>query len=545
VVRAAALLVLASGLSLTAQQPARDVSHPKTTDHGNGSLRGRVIAADSGLPLRNARVTLTSDDGQLPSVLTDGAGRFVVESLMPAAYIVTADKAGYATARFGARKAADAALRVDVTDGAVVDGIDIQMLRAAAITGRVVDDLGDPMPLATVVAQVVRHGDGRTNVTAAGMVQTDDLGEYRLGGLAPGRYVVGLLATSNGEIGGVSDGVFGTLGPTYSRMYYPASPGLAQAQPIAVRAGDEVAGIDLTTVLTKQAKLTIAVLDADGHPADAEISVGNDSPLARFPSLVMVDSRHAASAAIQLEPAEWVVAARGNRGVAMSRVNVFTDESSLTLSLVAGGRVRGRIVTDTGVAVPADATVDAVALDRAVAATDFRLSTTMKPDGTFEISKLLGSRELRLRTQRSGWVLKDVLLAGRSIADSPIEFNGDEDLRDVQVIITNRHPQLTGTVVDGNGSPVPDCAVVLFPSDDLLLRNTRRWARLGRTDKSARFTIDDALAGTYFAVAVDDVDEVEWQNAVYLSQLTSRATRVTLADTGKKSITLVFAGAAP
>ena len=406
-VRAAALLVLVSGISLTAQQPARDVPHPKTTDHGNGSLRGRVIAADSGLPLRNARVSLTSEDGQLPSVLTDGAGRFVVESLTPAAYIVTANKAGYATARFGARKATDSALRVAVAEGTVVDGIDIQMPRAAAISGRVVDDLGDPMPLATVVAQIVRHADGRADVTAAGMGQTDDLGEYRIGGLAPGRYVVGLLATSNGEMVGVSDGVFGVMGPIFSRPYYPAAAGLAQAQPIAVRAGDEAIGIDLTTVLTKQGKLTVVVLDTDGRPADAEISFGSDSPLARFPSLVMVDSRHT-SVPIRLEPAEWLVAARGERGVAMSRVLVGPDDNSVTLTLVPGGRIRGRIVSDTGAPIPADAIVDAVAVDRAVAAADVGSSRAANANGSFEITKLLGSlgssrARRRMRTALSAW----------------------------------------------------------------------------------------------------------------------------------------------
>ena len=542
--RAAALLVLVSGISLAAQQPARDPPHPKTGDRATGSLSGRVIAADSGLPLPNVRVTLASEDGPLPSVLTDDSGHFSVGSLTASTYIVSANKPGYATARFGGRKATDPSAHIVLTEGAVVDGIDIQMTRAGAITGRVVDDLGDPMALATVVAQIVRHQDGRTNVAVAGMAETDDLGEYRIGGLASGRYVVGLLATSNGEVVGVSDSVFGVMGPTFSRPYYPAAAGLAQAQPITVRSGDEATGIDLTTVLTRQSKLTVTVLDDAGHPADAEITVGSDSPLARFPSVLMVDSRHN-EAAMRLEPAEWLVTARGSRGVAMSRVNVGTDETSLTLTLVAGGRIRGRIVTDTGASVPADTMVDAVAVDRAVAAADFRLSSTVNPDGTFEISKLLGSRELRLRTRRSSWVLKDVLLAGRSIADSPIDFKGDEDLRDVQVIITNRHPQLTGTVVDGNGSAVPDCAVVLFPSDGSLLRNTRRWARSVHTDTRGRFTIDDALAGAYFVVAVDDVDEAEWQNAAYLGQLTSHATRVTLADTGKKSMTLVFAGVAP
>jgi hypothetical protein len=66
--RAAALLVLASGISLAAQPPARDNPHPKPPAAATGTVAGRVVAADSELPLRNARVTLSSEEGPLPSV---------------------------------------------------------------------------------------------------------------------------------------------------------------------------------------------------------------------------------------------------------------------------------------------------------------------------------------------------------------------------------------------------------------------------------------------------------------------------------------------
>jgi hypothetical protein len=58
--------------------------------------------------------------------------------------------------------------------------------------------------------------------------------------------VVGLLSVANVMmIGANADGSFGPIGATLQRTYYPGGISLARAQPITVRAGLEVAGIDL------------------------------------------------------------------------------------------------------------------------------------------------------------------------------------------------------------------------------------------------------------------------------------------------------------
>src|SRR5207247_4490993 len=60
----------------------------------------------------------------------------------------------------------------------------------AAISGRVVDGFGDPVVRAHVVVEVRTDGNG-TRAVAAG--EADDRGEYRIGRLAAGRYVVAVL----------------------------------------------------------------------------------------------------------------------------------------------------------------------------------------------------------------------------------------------------------------------------------------------------------------------------------------------------------------
>jgi hypothetical protein len=89
--RVLALLCL-SGTLLVAQQqtPARDAARTQRRV-GTGAIRGRVVTADTGAPIRRARVSLSTDDASQAarSTVTDVAGRFSFEKLTPDAYHVS------------------------------------------------------------------------------------------------------------------------------------------------------------------------------------------------------------------------------------------------------------------------------------------------------------------------------------------------------------------------------------------------------------------------------------------------------------------------
>src|SRR5438552_4408426 len=92
------------------------------------TITGRVIADDTGDPLHNARVSLSPSAQGTPVVLSDSDGRFTLT--VPAGrYSVVASKTGY-----GRRE----------TPIAESDRVEIRLLRSAAISGRVVDEVGDP-----------------------------------------------------------------------------------------------------------------------------------------------------------------------------------------------------------------------------------------------------------------------------------------------------------------------------------------------------------------------------------------------------------------
>jgi hypothetical protein len=91
-------------------------------------------------------------------------------------------------------------------------------------------------------------GARRTEMTSVSVARTDDRGEYRVFGLRPAEYYVKATETGMAPyMGGGQDGGMGqqtmmvqVLGSQFAPMYFPGVLQLDQAQPVVLRAGEEV-----------------------------------------------------------------------------------------------------------------------------------------------------------------------------------------------------------------------------------------------------------------------------------------------------------------
>ena len=97
-----------------------------------------------------------------------------------------------------------------VGDKQVVEKIDFTLPRGAVITGRVLDEYGEP--IADVQVSALRNqftALGRRPVNAAAICATNDIGEFRLFGLSPGQYFclrparIQMGRTTNGDSLGI------------------------------------------------------------------------------------------------------------------------------------------------------------------------------------------------------------------------------------------------------------------------------------------------------------------------------------------------------
>src|SRR6187200_2166810 len=100
---------------------------PSPRQPGTGRIRGRVVAADTGVPLRGARVVAFIADGQPPpETVTDTDGRYEFAQLPAGAFFVSASLDGYLSFMFGQRRVRlmETGTEVSVAAGQTVDRID-------------------------------------------------------------------------------------------------------------------------------------------------------------------------------------------------------------------------------------------------------------------------------------------------------------------------------------------------------------------------------------------------------------------------------------
>jgi hypothetical protein len=101
-----------------------------------------------------------------------------------------------------------------------------------------------------------------------GPQHTNDLGEFRIAGLAPGEYYVSAMPRGQSPFGGPGVEV---PPPTTSRTtiattYYPGTTDVAAAQPIAVARGAEVGNISFTLQALPAFRVSGVVVDEEGKP---------------------------------------------------------------------------------------------------------------------------------------------------------------------------------------------------------------------------------------------------------------------------------------
>src|SRR5262249_28573159 len=127
----------------------------------------------------------------------DGQGRFAMQGIVPGKYEFNAQHAGFIDASYGARRPGRQGLTLSLEAGQRVTAVVFRMTAQAVITGRIVDSDGDPVQGVSIPPLQYRYTRGKRELSPLRFATTDDLGEYRLFGLAPGRY---FLQASHREI---------------------------------------------------------------------------------------------------------------------------------------------------------------------------------------------------------------------------------------------------------------------------------------------------------------------------------------------------------
>ncbi|MGH9141274.1 MAG: MSCRAMM family protein, partial [Vicinamibacterales bacterium] len=376
--------------------PPRDQRPQAQT--GTAIIRGRVFAGDTGKPLRRARISLSAPElaGNNRTTSTDADGRYELTDLPAARYTVRANRSGYLMLRYGQRRPLEAGKPLQFVDKQVVENVDFSLPRMGLITGRVLDEVNEPIEGVNVLALRSMYFNGRRQLvpTGGGQVRTDDAGQYRLLGLAPGTYYVSATTRETWTISRNGDKQVMGYAPTY----FPGTARVSDARRVIVALGQEASNIDLSLVLGRAAKISGTAFDSHGRPFTNVVlrqEVRGDG----FASFSQVASTTVAAdgtfAIPNIPPGEYILGAatpdRSEPDVALLPIvvdSIDIDNMSLTGSM--GGTVTGQIHGEDG-SVPSIPRLRVTILERATGQPDPMIVGTQRSsgligdDGTFTV----------------------------------------------------------------------------------------------------------------------------------------------------------------
>jgi Carboxypeptidase regulatory-like domain len=544
-----ALLLLLS-LVLTTFQQAPPSAPPST--RGTAILRGQITDAETGLPIPRAAITarlhIPGSQGIVFQNLSDHEGRFELVNLAAGGYQVSATAGEYRASHvrepFPPASPSGSTMSVMLRDGEVRSNINIALRRALAISGRVVDELGDPVVGVSVRLSAARGGP---NPYQNPMLTTDDRGMFRLFGIPAGDYVVCIQVYQHPS----SRNTAIATPDRFVSTCYPSALKEAEAQVVSVR-GADVDGIEIRVRRLRLLSISGIVLDSTGGVAQSA-SVNFHRYERSGGSTTVTLSAEGQFRFNGLIPGDYAVEAAlgGDSSAAAPHVEVKErgylpvklaehDVTDLIVQMTAPATVQGRIVFEDG---PPEGTVPPITV--AAWPEAGRFHTQIRPartqdDLSFTLSGLFHRLRLSVGDIPRGWVLKSIRYRGADITRNATEFVTDPR-HQIEIALTRRVAVVSGSVTDDSGRPAGSAAVLLLsPEPSERIGGSMTGApTMGITSRDGRFELRGVAAGDYLIVAIPSAQyDALRQRRATNEVLLKHAERVTLVENDRLTMNL-------
>ena len=504
--------------SLAAQQPPS--GHP-------GTIEGTVVNSVTGAPIKKVIAAIRSPgpNGSYAAT-TDSAGHFQFVNVDPGTYTFSLLAAqGYRQLQ------TDKAFSKPVTlaEDQHVTGIRLQMVPLGVIAGKVIDDHGEPRAAVAITAFHYEYSTGTKILTAAGRVNTDDLGTYRLYDLPPGHYMVrAQLRQTRPPLPPNTQSNVPETG--FAGVFFPGVGELTQASSVEVLPGVETAGadfrLDRIPLYHVRGKSGISGtrfqywLNPCGSDDQQSVAGGNSLPDGKFdaadvpPGTYCLIARSSGPNRASYGVEQIVVADRSLDDVIISPRPVEEINGTLridgTLTGNIGIRVQLGYRTSLGSSVPKDG-------------------------GSFTIvGAIPGAYSVHLVGDLDNLYLKSIAYAERDVPDGVVNIGMD---RSGLILQAGTDPgQLTGIVHTADGDPAEETWVLAEPAG----------AHTGRidlvktvlTDANGKFQIKGLGPGEYKVFAWENVDTDLMMAREFRQEFQSDAAAVTIQPSASVSVNL-------
>jgi hypothetical protein len=537
----------------------------------------------TGEPLRKVSLSLRPNGrgggNYSTTSATDGSFRFA--SVDQGNYSLTGERTGYVRETLSSPGGQTKV--IEVVSEKNTSGIELKLTPQSVIAGHVFDEDGDPMQSVNVEVWRYTYPRGKRQLTQAQNGSTNDLGEFRIPNLPPGRYFVSATARRseplqgifnagrggrNGrgqQAGGGRAGVVEAF-EDYVTTYYPNLTDATGASALDLVAGSEMRGIDIRLRKTRFHRVTGSVT---GLPAavsaatDAAQAKGKGKQgraadfLAGGGGVILAltprsgGGRQIAGAAVNaadgtfefaaVPPGSYYVVAQAP-GPAQQRVTtrVPVDVSNGDVNNVA---VRLQPAMSVSGKVTVDSTQPAVRLS------SVRLmftpsepgpgnqgrngQTQLADDGSFQSELSADAYLVEAGGLPDGYYLKSVKLAGREMPDAILDlsYGGGP----IDVVLAPTAGDVTGSVQNARNEAAAGVQVTVVPAAFSLRRDMNK---LVTTDASGNFTLHGLPPGDYKVFAWEEVETNAWMDRDYRQPFENLSASVRVQESATPTVTL-------
>jgi protocatechuate 3,4-dioxygenase beta subunit len=534
--------VTQTALGVQPPQPPPPSQQQQQQSKATAVVRGRVIATDTNQPARRAQVRLTRTGAPGPnqqmSTTVDADGNFEFDALPPGRYLVFATKNGYVD-QSTTGQPGNGRPPIEIREGQIVEHVDFALQRGAVITGRVFDEVGDPVSGVQVTAlRGQGAGDQQRFMRVGRMFTTDDLGSFRIYGLVPGEYVV--QAQWRPNLGSSAE----ALGRTgYAPTYFPGTIDPLGAQRFVLRANQSIADLVMSLIPVATVRVSGSVVDSHG----ASVSSGGVMLTRASSGSPVMGQMFNSSAPLRdgkfqfpgVSPGQYTlrVSPSGSSGESVNMdLSVGGDDiEGLLLTTYPPSRVSGRILVETGTAPPPPMLMLMPVSQNSPVFPDQR--GTAAADYTFELKAPPGVYRLQAQSLPSSWSIRAIRVGGTDVIDDGIEVKPGRNLNGVEVELTNRTQTITA-MVSASEEQLKDSAVLVFPSDPKKMKFQQRYVRTARPGQDGRITIGGLPPGDYNIIALEHYSPGPPPDAEFLERQRPRATSFTLLEGEPRTIDL-------
>jgi protocatechuate 3,4-dioxygenase beta subunit len=494
-----------------------------------GKVEGVVINSVTNDPVKKATVMLQGP-GRLSNyaVVTDASGHFHFDSVEPGNYIAMAYRDGFIPLQGSPRT--PWSKPIAVAEEQAVKDVVVKLLPLALVSGHVLDEDGDPVVRAQVQAlRYVYQQGGARQLNPAGTATTNDLGEYQLLDLEPGRYyflvaVQPRMARSPGRLRSA------TPEQAYPNTFYPSAAQAEQATTTQLGAGAQVTGIDFR--LHKVAAFHIRGKALDGRTGqplrNAMIWIQASGSFLPGRNQIQQNGTFDVPGVVS---GSYTVNCQMEELSSRQLVDIGDhDVDDIVLVLRPPLEISGTVRLE-GDPPPAErrgqvrVNLNAIEMGNGAGA-------TVNPDGSFALKVTPGVYQINASCDAGAYV-KSMHFGDQDVTSGKIDLT-QQSSGALYILCGTDVGQMQGSVQNENGEPAAQVVVTVVPDDEHQGREDLFIQLM--SDQNGKFDYRDIAPGNYKVFAWEGDDFQMLQAPGFRKAFESRAASVTISPGGNASV---------